>query len=135
MLTRPRAILLCLGVTACGSARSAGGTPVDGGGQPESAAQDAIAPAPDAGAMDSTMSEGAAPSPDAGPTDPGPFPLGATLGPSALHLRVRADAATRLEVDLYAAATGVDEATAVVMTRAAAGQPWAADIPYTTLSA
>jgi isoamylase len=64
-----------------------------------------------------------------------PFPLGATLGPDAIHFRVRADAATRLEVDLYAATTGVDEAVAVTMTRAAATAPWSADIPYATLAA
>lgn len=67
--------------------------------------------------------------------DQGPWPLGATLGPGELHFRVRADAAVRVEVDLYTQATGVDESIAVVMTRAAAGQPWVADIPYATLVA
>jgi glycogen operon protein len=67
-------------------------------------------------------------------SDPGPFGLGATLGASALHLRVRADAATRVDVYLYAAATGVDESLVVSMTRAAAGEPWSADVPYATLS-
>ena len=52
-----------------------------------------------------------------------------------MHFRVRADAATHVEVDLYSAATGVNEAIAVVMTRAAAGQPWAADVPNATLTA
>jgi glycogen operon protein len=48
---------------------------------------------------------------------------------------VRADAATRLELDLFPATTGVDEALAVPMTRASATDPWAADVPYATLSA
>jgi isoamylase len=76
-----------------------------------------------------------APAIDGGPTDPGPFALGATLGASALHLRVRADAATRVAAYLYAAATGVDEALEVPMTRAAPGDPWGADVSYDALSA
>jgi isoamylase len=88
-----------------------------------------------ANAADAGPPADAAPPIDAGPTDPGPFPLGATLGATALHLRVRADAATRVAVYLYAAATGVDEALSLPMTRAAAGEPWSADVSYDALAA
>jgi isoamylase len=98
---------------------------VDGGGSETSS--DGSAGPTEAGADATPAREG-------GPTDNGPFPLGATLGATALHLRVRADAATHVEADIYKAATGVDEATAVVMTRAVAGDPWAADVPLASLA-
>ncbi|HEY1693295.1 MAG TPA: GNAT family N-acetyltransferase [Polyangiaceae bacterium] len=66
--------------------------------------------------------------------DTGPFPLGATFGPSAVHFRVRADAATAVELDLYAASLGAADVAHVAMTRPAAGQPWAADVPLAALA-
>jgi isoamylase len=135
-VAKGRAFLLCLGVTACGSSSRATGAPADGGGTTDAPTipGDARAPGADAG-IDGTLQDGAIAGPDGGATDTGPFPLGATLGPTALHLRVRADAATRVEVDLYAMATGAEEATRVVMTRGAPGQPWSADVPFAALSA
>ena len=119
---------------ACGTgAPGRGRAPGDGGSVPDvDATIDRDAPRSDAG--DAFAGGDAAANTDA-PTDLGPFPLGATLGATAMHLRVRADAATRVEANLYAAATGVDEALRVVMTRAAGGNPWAADMPYATLAA
>ena len=111
--------LVSLAVAACGSSsHPATGTDTDGGsGRDAGTANATMQPQAD-GAIDAPGQDSTTASPDAGANDPGPFPLGATLGPNALHLRVRADAAMRVEVDLYTAATGVDEATAIVLTRA-----------------
>ncbi len=97
-------------------------------------ANDAFPPPTTAGdaALDAT---GDAPSEDGGLSDQGPFPLGPTLGATELHVRVRADAATRVAVYFYSAKTGVAESLAVTMTHAAAGEPWGADVPFATLAA
>ena len=92
----------------------------------------ASAPTVDAGAEGSVDDAAAG---DGGPSDHGPFPLGATLGASQIHFRVRADAATRVAVYLYAATTGVDEVFSVAMNRTAAGDPWGADVSYAALAA
>ena len=67
--------------------------------------------------------------------DAGPFPLGGTWGSAAVHFRVRADAATRVEVDLYDTAKGADEKGRISMTRGAPGEPWAADVAHADLAA
>ncbi|HEY8092051.1 MAG TPA: alpha-amylase family glycosyl hydrolase [Polyangiaceae bacterium] len=65
---------------------------------------------------------------DSGNVDQGPFPLGATFGSTTLHFRVRADAATAVELDLYTTPLGAPEVAHVAMARTAPGQPWAADL-------
>src|ERR1700722_3145417 len=126
MRSRALAIGLSVGLAGCGSSPPATHGPVVDGGGSETSSDGSAGPT-EAGADATPAREG-------GPTDNGPFPLGATLGATALHLRVRADAATHVEADLYKAATGVDESSAVVMTRAMAGDPWAADVPLASLA-
>ena len=136
-MSRSRSLRLVslLALTACGSSSHAtnGANATNDAGPPDGSITTTPTPSSDAGVDGAIDTDGAA-SDDAGPTDPGPFPLGATLGTNAIHFRVRADAATRVDVDLYTAATGVDEALALTMTRIAAGDPWGADIPYATLA-
>src|SRR5580692_12155608 len=97
---------------ACGSSPETN----DDAGAPDASVMETAPPA-DAGtdatdaddatdAGDATDAADDSPAIDGGPADPGPFALGATLGPSYLHFRVRADAATHLAVYLYAATTG-----------------------------
>src|ERR1700733_1423148 len=94
------ALLLGSVVAACGSSsHGPGASPSpgdDGGGNGDAGAEASSPDAADASAA-----------PDAG--DTGPFPLGATWGADAVHFRVRADAATALELDVYAASLGADE--------------------------
>jgi glycogen operon protein len=123
---RRAAVLLCALAAACGGGSSGGASPgSDGGGAQGDAAIDAGGEA-GAGGDDAA---------DAGPGDTGPFPLGATWGTAAVHFRVRADAAEALELDVYAQPRGADEVVHVPMTRAAAGQPWAADVTHAALAA
>ncbi len=124
-----------LALVACGSTSGATngvGEPISDGGALDGSRS--IGTTNDAATDGAPNASDGATADDSGLTDDGPFPLGATLGPAAIHFRVRADAATRLDVDLYSATTGVDEAVAVTMTRAAATDPWAADITYAALA-
>ena len=126
---RPRVLpALLLGLAAaCGSSSpggAAGTGAADDGGSTGSA--------PDAGGDASSLDASTGTS-DGG--DAGPFPLGATWGADAVHFRVRADAAEALELDVYATARGADEVARYPMTRAAAGQPWAADVTHAALAA
>ncbi len=112
-------------VAACGSSpHGPGASPSpgdDGGGNGDAGAEASSPDAADANAA-----------PDAG--DTGPFPLGATWGADAVHFRVRADAATALELDVYTASLGADEVARYPMTRAAAAEPWAADVTHVALA-
>ena len=73
---------------------------------------------------------------DAGPPDPGPFGLGATWGANAVHFRVRADPATALELDVYAASLGTGEVARFPMTAPTLpGEPWAGDVTLAQLAA
>jgi glycogen operon protein len=96
-------------------------------------------PGDDAGSADAgveTSAHDASEEPTAGDAgDNGPFPLGATWGTDAVHFRVRADAAEALELDVYTASLGADEVARYPMTRAAAAQPWAADVTHAALAA
>jgi glycogen operon protein len=131
---RPGAPLaLMIGVSAvwvaCGSSSGGGSPSAPEGGVPEDAGMDSSSPAPD-GQSDSAAQ------PESGEGgDLGPFPLGATWGTDAVHFRVRADAAAAVEVDVYAASLGADAVAHYPMTRAAAGQPWAADVTHEALAA
>jgi glycogen operon protein len=133
MMHTSRALLVLVPLalaTACGSAAkspSSGPPAADAGGP-----NGVLEPPPDAGddvtIADATTEDAGA---DAG-DDVGPFPLGATFGARAVHFRLRADAAQRVELDVYAAATGADEAASYVMAKGADGV-WAADVPRAAL--
>ncbi len=101
----------------------------EGGAAPEDDAGSGEAPVDSSAAADASLDGNA---PDGG--DEGPFPLGATWGTDAVHFRVRADAALAVELDLFAVARGADEVARYPMTRASAGQPWAADVPQSALA-
>jgi len=121
---RTGTLLLAL-VVACGASRS----PATGGGGADAAAGD-----------DGGTNDDGAPRDDGGgggdaSADPGPFPLGATWGAAAVHFRVRADAATDVELELYAVTMGAAQVASVPMTRSAPGAPWAADVTHQVLAA
>jgi glycogen operon protein len=61
--------------------------------------------------------------------------LGATWGRDSLRFRVRADAATALEVDLYAAPRLAGEVARIPMTRTAPDAPWEAEVTASSLAA
>jgi isoamylase len=112
-------------VAACGSASTGAAVRTDSGVPPR---VDAGAPlVPDA-RLDGPHDAGAA-------TDPGPFALGVTWGNAAVHFRVQANPATAVEIDVYAAPLGADEVLRIPMTRAAATEPWGADVSHASLAA
>jgi isoamylase len=125
---RAATLLLTVLAVAVGAACGASGTAPAAGG-PDAAAGD-----------DAEASDGGAVGDDAGgggdaATDPGPFPLGATWGTSAVHFRVRADAATAVELELYAVTMGAAQVASLPMTRSAPGTPWAADVTHQAIAA
>src|SRR5437870_12986158 len=95
----PFAALVAVAV-ACGDPSNAPSS-VDGGARADGGPNGVIEPPPDAG-LDA-QGDADAPADGGAASDDGPFPLGATWGARALHFRLRADAATRGELDVYAA--------------------------------
>jgi glycogen operon protein len=123
----PAALALAT-LAACGGPSRGTSTPSSAGGDDGGPAA-SIAPGPTADAGGDASS----PELDAA-SDTGPFPLGVTWGASALHFRLRADAATRVELDVYAAAKGQDEVARYVLARDAKGV-WGADVAHADLAA
>ena len=142
------AVLLCLLVpAACGTpapprpgsgatAGAGGASDVAGGGGAHLAGSGAsgVAAGGEIAGTGGVAGDGVAGASAAGASDAGPFPLGATWSTSALHFRVRADAATALQLNLYQVARGADEVASIPMTRANTGA-WQLDVSRAQLAA
>jgi len=102
-----RLSLFALVAVACGGGASIAPSSTEGGTRAAGGPNGVIEPPPDAG-LDASADSDASAGGDAASDDDGPFPLGATWGPRAVHFRLRADAATHVELDVYAAPRGAD---------------------------
>jgi isoamylase len=107
--------------TATGGAGGAGGAaPAHSGGQ--------VSAAGEQGHAGAGASAGAG-----GASQQGPYALGASMSADAIHFRVRADAATALELNVYESARDADEVARFPMTREVGGSIWVADVPRARL--